>query len=289
MPRFVYSVIGLFFFSAACSAGGPEDGVYFWYTDGKAPRIKRNDGAEVILGHRLAQTFGKASFRSVKNDNSQFVLEMKGAGPVGQAQGAGGLLVVIDGIIAGVWGQSDRGADGRMDLSCTVYGEEAAKKVAQRLKIDLPLRKHPGHRFEIRWTPEKESYEVGEPITLKLQIRNTGKVPFSFMAGGQQRGARDNQFRFLAYRSYGGGKAVPDTGDPVNFGGIGSVQTLAPGETFTRSVGIEKWFKLDDPDYYRITGMYELRLHDTEMGASGRSIWDDLAVGDCLVRVVAKK
>jgi hypothetical protein len=109
------------------------------------------------------------------------------------------------------------------------------------------------------------------------------------MAGGQQRGARDNQFRFLAYRSYGGGKAVPDTGDPVNFGGIGSVQTLAPGETFTRSVGIEKWFKFDEPDFYRITGMYELQLHDTEMGGFGRPIWDDLAVGDCLVRVVGKK
>jgi hypothetical protein len=264
-------------------AGGLEDGIYFW-TTGPGKTVKRNDGAEVVLGHRLGQPLGKASIRSVTNDNSKYVLELKGAGPVAKEPG-GYLAVVVDGVLLAVWGQSDREADGTMNLSCHIYGDEAAQKVAARLQVEPKKRKNPGHRFEVRWTPEKESFQAGEPVTLKLEIRNAGEVPFAFRVGGQQRGPRDNQFRFLAYRSYGGGKAVPDTGDPVNFGGISTFHTLKPGETFTRSVGLDKWFNLSEPDIYRITGIYQLELVDPEHGF-GEVLWNDLAIGDCFVRVI---
>ena len=38
------------------------------------------------------------------------------------------------------------------------------------------------------------------------------------------------QYRFLAYRAGGAGRAIHDVGDPTNFGGIGSYRTLKPGE-----------------------------------------------------------
>ena len=87
-----------------------------------------------------------------------------------------------------------------------------------------------------------------------------GTGPLSFFEGGKQRGPRDNQYRFLAYRSGGHGRAVPDTGDPTNFGGIGAVRTLKPGESFARTVTLDKWFTFTDSDTYRVTGLFELPL-----------------------------
>ena len=225
----------------------------------------------------------------MRNDNSVFELDFKNAGPLTAEANTSALAVVIDGICLGVWGHSDRRADSIMDLSCSLHGEASAQKVATHLKVKPQRRQHPGHRFLVRWSPEKESYTVGEPVTLKMEISNTGKEPFAFRAGGQQRGPRDNQFRFLAYRSSGTGKAVPDTGDPTNFGGIGSYQTLKPGESFTKSITLDKWFTFTDPDTYPTTGLFELDLYKTSpQQGFGAAIWDDLAVGDCLVRIVPK-
>lgn len=268
---------------STCWAGELKNGIYACNTAGAGERVKRNDGAEVILGQRLGHAFGTATIRSVKNDNSLFVVHLKGAGPL--ADEAGYLAVVVEGICLGVWGRSDRNADGTVDLSCSIRGEKMAQKVATYLKAPLQLRKNPGHRFDVRWSPDKESYQSGDAVALTMEIRNVGNKPFTFRVGGQQRGARDNQFRFLAYRSGGDGKAVPDTGDPSNSGGKASCQTLNPGEAFKKSVTLDRWLTLTDPDTYRITGLFELELHDPLLGVA---IWDDLAAGDSLVRIIPK-
>jgi hypothetical protein len=268
------------------AASAPEDGIY-WYATGPGKTVTRNDGAEIVLGQRLGQAFGTPTLASLRNDNSQFQLDLRRAGPVAVGPPGTYLALVIDGVILGVWSQSDREKDGTMNLACTIHGEKVAEQIATKLKAEFHKRSDPGHRFTVHWTPEKAAFEVGEPVKLKLEIRNTGTVPFAFRVGGQQRGPRDNQFRFVAYRASGFGKAVPDTGDPVNFGGISTIKTLQPKETFTATVSLDRWFAFADPDVYRVTGMYELQLHAPD-SAFGRPIWDDVVVGDCLVRVVVK-
>jgi RNA polymerase sigma factor (sigma-70 family) len=269
------------------AAGKPEDGIYIWVEDGPGRRVRRDDGAEVVLVQRLGGDFGKASLRSVANDNSQFQLDLKGAGPLA---GEGRLAVVLDGVCLGVFSQSDPHPDRTLDLACYVHGERVAERIAVRLKIEPGLRKHPGHRIVTRWTPEKESYGVGESVTLKLEIRNVGEAPLTFFVGGQQRGPRDNQYRFLARRGSGHGRAVHDVGDPTNFGGIGSYRMLKPGETFTAKIALDKWFSFVEPDVYRVTGLFQLQLYNAnDREGIGRPIWHDFAVGDCLVRVVAEE
>jgi hypothetical protein len=266
-----------------------EDGIYIWVADGPGRRVKRNDGAEVVLVRRLSGAFGKATLRSLANDNSRFRLELKNAGPLAGIEGGAPLAVVIAGVCQAAFGQSDLHPDGTLDLAIDFRGEKEAEKIAARLKVKPFLRKHPGHRYTVRWTAEKESYQVGEAVTLKMEIRNVGEAPFTFRVGGQQRGPRDNQFRFLAYRSSGHGRAVHDVGDPVNFGGISSNRTLKPGETFTAKVALDRWFSFLEPDNYRVTGLYELEMYDSnDQGSFARAIWNDLASGDCLVAVRAK-
>jgi hypothetical protein len=184
-----------------------------------------------------------------------------------------------------VAGHSDPHPDATMDFGVQVFGAEAAKAVEQRLKIAARRRSHPGHHLLTTWKPAKPSYRVGEPVTLQLQIKNVGDKPVTFRVGGQQRGPRDNQFRFLAYRSGGYGKAIPDSGDPTNFGGLAGWQDLKPGEVFSRDVDLSHWFKFTEPDSYRITGLYELELFAKPDASYGNRIWEDFAIGECTVYV----
>jgi hypothetical protein len=273
--------------AASVRAADPADGIYAAFDADTGRRIQRNDGAVIGLGQPLGTGFGTPTIRSLNNDNTLFVLEMKNAGPIAAGH-RGHLAVVIDGVCLGIWSQSEPHANSTIDLSAHIYGDEAVRKVAARLKVEPQRRKNPGHRFEVRWTPEKEAFRVGEPVRLTMEIRNTGNTPFAFMVGGQQRGARDNQYRFLAHRSYGSGKALEDTGDPTNFGGKAFIKVLQPGEKFTATVDITKWFTFTDPDIYRITGLFELELYAPGEGF-GRPIWDDLAAGDCRVKIVPKE
>lgn len=269
--------------SAPCLAGDLADGIYAQKTRGEGHAIKRNDGAEVILGKRLGQAFGKATIRSLANDNSRFVLELKNAGPFAHDPATPYIALVINGICLGVWGQSDPHFDGTSYLSSHIFGDEAAEKVARRLKTQPKRRTHPGHRFVASWSPEKESFRMGEVVKLKLEIRNVGDAPFTFRVGGQQRGLRDNQFRFLAYRTTHPGKAVPDSGDPQNHGGLMSYKTLEPGKSYVTSITLDKWFRFPEPEGYEITGLFEMNLLDRGFRDT---IWDDMAVGECAVRIV---
>src|SRR5262249_2269292 len=135
--------------------------------------------------------------------------------------------------------------------------------------------------------PDKKTYAPGAEMTLTMTIKNVGANTVSFHDGGRQRGPRDNQFGFIAMRSGGHGKAIPDTGDPTNFGGIGSYRTLKPGETFKKTVRLDKWFKFEDADNYLITCMYRLEFHDPN-DPMHRTLWQDFAVGECVVRVAEK-
>jgi len=249
--------------------------------------VKLSGGDWVALGKLRTSTWERAEVWSVANDNSRFEVRLLNVDhAVDRGEPATVVLVVAD-VGMPAQGQT-RHADGRLDMSFTVTGGDDVRKVAAVLKAGPVLRKHPGHRVVLRLTPDKESYRPGEAVTLTADLRNVGDRPVYFRNGGQQRGPRNNQFRFLAYRGYGQGKAVPDTGDPTNFGGLNSVLTLRPGESFSQAVQLDKWFTFAEPDTYRVTGLFELELHDSA-GPDGRVIWNDLAAGECLVKVAADK
>lgn len=274
------------------SAESLSDGIYaVHYEDqGKqGKKIRRTDGGEVILAERLTDRFGEAGMFSVSNDNTRFALDLKRAGPIPAKRTAPYFVAILDGYVMGIASHSDPHPDATMDFGVQVFGEEAAKAVEQRLKIEARRRSHPGHRLLTTWKPAKPSYRVGEPVTLQLQIKNVGDEPVSFRVGGQQRGPRDNQFRFLAYRAGGYGKAISDSGDPTNFGGISGWQDLKPGDVFSREVNLSHWFNFTEPDSYRITGLYELELFDLKPDAShGNTIWEDFGIGECVLYVEGK-
>jgi hypothetical protein len=249
--------------------------------------MARTDGGEIVLGERVTDRLGQGSVESVRNDNSQFRVSLPAVGPIPEGSDKRRLALVIGGVCAIVSSATDREADGKIRLDATIHGEVAAAKVAAELGAEPKMRKHPGHRLHVTFCPDKDSYPPGDPVTLVMTIKNVGDKPVSFMDGGMQRGPRNNQFMFLAYRSGGWGRAVPDTGDPMNMGGMGGFKTLAPGETFTKKADLAKWFQFDKPDVYRVTGIFRISLTDPDN--ISREVWDELATGECSVHVAGLK
>jgi hypothetical protein len=292
-------------------AGKPSeaipDGVYVLKFAGKGHDVRLTDGSRAVLGRRLTESIGtEASLRSVSNDNTALVFRVWQLGPLPPECRGEHLALVVDGVCLYLGGTTvtvgDRhmhirrlpkpSPDGMVDTWAHVHSIEAAGTLANRYGIKIQWRKHPGHRFEVRWVPIKTEFTVGEVVTLRLELRNTGKVPIRFTFGGQQRGKRNNQFRFLAYGAYGSGKAVPDIGNPTPFG-IGGMtmtsETILPRQMFTTEVNLDGWFRFTAPDTYRITGILELPMRDPRANDRfGPVIWDELVVGDCWVRIVRK-
>jgi hypothetical protein len=263
----------------------PADGIYDIHEKGDGPKIKRNDnGATVVLGEKLTGHFGRPAIISYANDNSVNGIILHGAGPLPVGERKALVAVVIAGHCFLISSWSPPEADNTYTLSATIHGEATARAIAKIAGIEPKFRKHPGHKFFVTFEPDKKSYEPKEPITLTMAIKNIGETTVTFHDGGMQRGPRDNQFGFIAMRMGGFGKAVPDTGDPTNFGGIGSHRTLKPGETFKKTVRLDNWFQFENADTYRITGMYRLFFHEPN-AQFHRAIWEDFAVGECTVRV----
>ncbi len=267
-----------------------DDGVYVLLSEGDGRKVVLTDGSEAVLGKRLSASVGVAvSLKSWTNHNTRFHLHLKGLGPLPEEVTRIQTAVVVDGVVLHLGRPEKLAADGTAEVGATVSSADAARTLAARYKVEPAVRKHPGHRFEVRWHPAKPQYEVGEPVKLTMEIKNTGTGPLRFTVGGQQRGPRDNQFRFVAQAGVAG-KGLPDVGDARNHGGISTSKTLRPGEVFAAEVDVTKWFAFTEPDTYRVTGVFEMPVIDpASADGFGPVVWDDLAVGDCAVMVVAKK
>ena len=202
--------------------------------------VRRSDtesGGAIRLQQHIGDQFGTPTLVSLSNDNELFRLVLEKAGPFGKR--VSHLAVYIDGFCA-FSNQQVIDEHGRSTLTFTVASMRHARKLANALSIEPQLRQHPGHRLVAKWTPRNKSYKPSSSILLTLELKNVGDTTVRFIAGGSQRGARDNQFAFFAQGMAGYGETISDTGDPKHVGGIGTLITLEPGESFTRNADISK-------------------------------------------------
>lgn len=145
----------------------------------------------------------------------------------------------------------------------------------------MPERRHPGHKMAVQFIPAKDSFSIDEPVMVTLKIQSIGDVPFKFMRGGRQRGARDNQFAFSAEQN---GRVLPDVGDPVNWGGLGTYVNLDPGADVEIPVELTKWFKFTEPGVVLLRGSYSMDFADPE-STDYFKIWEDFACAEFSIRI----
>lgn len=272
--------LGVFTLAGARVSGEPlADGFYSIVDEGEGVQVARSYGGNIWLGENLSGEFGEVSIWSIANDNSRWRVWLQ---RVPKFDTIGRVAFYCDGVCEVVSSHSDPDDTHTMELIVDVYGQKLGEQLATRLDTELRERLHPGHQITCRWKPVERTYALGETVILQLEIENAGDAPLRFIEGGQQRGARDNQFRFLCRATSGYGDSVPDTGDPQNFGGKGGYREIKPGEVFQKEVDISKWFRFEKSGTYRITGLYEIQIYDEQFD---NVLWDDFAVGQCLVTI----
>ena len=214
---------------------------------------------------------------SRENDNSRFQLTLDRNEPFPHSYGKMGLLIGSQTIRFSSGGYH---SPTNHTVGAAIHGQKLAQSIGRHFRIIPAARIHPGHRLVVRFKAADSTFNRSGPVIAELTIRNTGTRDFTFLQGGRQRGPRDNQFAFSCQH---GDKMLPDTGNPMNFGGPGSYTTIAPGKTHTIKVDLTKWFKFPKPDTYFLRGSYYLEIIDPKEGS--RTIWEDFVADEFSVTI----
>lgn len=262
-----------------------QDGVYLPVEDG-AVTLTLWDGQHVHAKWLKQLPHRNARLRSVDNDNEVYQLDIELPFSEGDSRHR---YLVADGVAVSVT-YSDK-VDQRNDkdlwhhwynqIRVDAGQDDALLALAAGLKATQIDREDPGHVLRAVWQPTAKSFHIGESVVLRMTLTNTGEQPVNFYDGGMQRGPRNNQFDFIC--RHNSGVALPDVGNPLNFGGISQKVSLQHNESLTKDVDITNWFQFEEQGTYRVTGLFRLELQPAE--DEWRVLWDDIAVGECKVQI----
>ena len=234
------------------------------------------------LSHRTAK------LRSVNNDNTVYQLDIEF--PFSE-EGERNRYLVTRGVAVSVTFSSKVDQNNDTDVWHHWYNQlqidstqaDAMRALVAGLKATQIDRTHPGHVLRTHWKPTARVFRIGEPVVLQMTLTNAGQQPVSFYDGGMQRGPRNNQFDFIC-RAGDRGPALPDVGDPMNFGGKARKITLQPEESLTKEIDITKWFEFKDKGTFQVTGLFHLELQPVDSD-TWRVLWEDIAVGQCQINI----
>jgi hypothetical protein len=215
---------------------------------------------------------------SQKNENDRFYLAV--TIPYDASLGPSSYLLLVD----GTWYRQVASGSSKKETSSlgfNVAGEGKAKQVADYFGTSLRYRRHPGHHLQVSFITAKQEFETGEEVIVTLKITNVGPNAVSFMKGGRNRAARDNQYIFSArYR----GIQVEDVGSSYHLGGLASRRLLRPGGVFEDQVKLNKWFSFKEAGMYEVHGSYYLDFQNPE-DDSWKTIWEDYVSADFIVTI----
>lgn len=277
MKRFVTTLL-LFVSTSVLGADQPDDGIYLRAQGKPAPWINSQDGQKLFLGIKQTLKIKKSELFSQNNTNTRFYLSV--TIPYDESIGPSTYILIVAGT---AYRQSGSGASQKKTSTLSFYlsGEENAKQVSEYMKTPLVYRRHPRHNLRVSFTPTEQEFGVGDEVTATLRITNVGTNSVSFMKGGRNRAARDNQYVFSArYR----GKQVEDIGTSYHFGGIAVRHVLKSAEVFEDKISLSKWFSFDKAGMYEVHGSYYLNFNDPD-AESWRTIWEDYVSADFIVRI----
>jgi hypothetical protein len=259
----------------------PAPGLYVVDPGNRGPMVALADGSRVSVGRPWPGAVREASLVSRDNANRAFDLRLSVPYLAGEERPAGQVLVLPGGAHLTQGG----GASGTeiSYLQFRLPAGPAIGEAADLYGVKAHVRRHPGHRLRVEFVVPDAPFEAGGPMEVELRIENVGTETVAFVRGGQQRGARDGQFSFVA-RGGPGSKAAPDVGDANNFGGIAGLVHLAPGETHAQKIDLAKWFRLEAGTWF-LLGTYELEFHEPTKERWGPPLWADYATAPFMVVV----
>lgn len=244
--------------------GVPEDGVYVAVQNGGVAVNTLNAG-ELRLGERVNLEMHAVRIDSLSNENSSFFLDLSLREFIGSAAlCAGGFCLSLQHML-----QFD--------------SQPAAEAFAKYLHIPLNLRVRPEYVLATRFVPAKASFTGEEPVTVNLEIENTGTAPAVFEVDGRHLGLRNNRFSFTAIGP--SGDTLPVIKDQSGYFGLmqSGPETVSPGETFRKTVDdLRTWFDFSQPGIYKLNGKYSLNYTPPTWGTP---VWEDSARAEFTVTI----
>ncbi len=124
-------------------------------------------------------------------------------------------------------------------------------------RAEETARLHEG--VSITYTPDRKSYFLGEPISVRMVLKNEGEDALPFEEGGDYRGAnRHLRYVFTATAGDGTEAVDPKPGQPC-FGGIGRADPrLAKGETYEMDLPLLAYLRFPKPGLYQVECFQDL-------------------------------
>jgi len=125
--------------------------------------------------------------------------------------------------------------------------------IARGLRPYLKDYAAPATTLRAGFVPFKAQLVRGEPLELTFTVENLGPEEFQFLFGCDSRGkGRHDRFKIAVRDAVG--KLLPDPREKFgNFGGLGSVQTLKPGQTFTDTIDLTHFRAIDGAGVYDVS------------------------------------
>lgn len=225
-------------------------------------------GSTIYRAKRVGLDGFVKSCRVESQDNFNSVYEIRLKTEPTPAEGFHGLILRGRGYT--LVSQSYGSSDGKLSEVTFQVDTETAAQVAGAFGVALLKREHPGYMLRTRFVVEGDG--------VRLEMTNVGKKPVTFMDGGMNRGARNNQFSFVGYRD---ADTLPDIGSATHFGGLSVYVTLEPGETFRKEVDLSKWFDLSGKHFFQFLGTYFLEFHASQR--DHRILWTDHVAAEFVI------
>ena len=118
---------------------------------------------------------------------------------------------------------------------------------------------------------EKPDLKVGDEIPIVFVIKNEGITDYKYMDRSYDRSGRMHEYELSAVDEQGNGIPDPRAKPELRIGGgLAGEGRLAPGESYAKTIALNRWALLTEPGVYGITGTY--RLGGNRPGIASRPI-----------------
>ena len=274
------------------------DGLYRLSSDSSAPEVRTEpetwtDGpATIRVGEKADINILQAYVYSENNENTEFSVRLNTSDfSIDSAQGGPSLVLKVGSRWYSGSGWGGRTGGPYNSLTFKAHNQAVAETIANSLNVKCHTMANPGYKLFAQFLPLKEVYGTNEPVIVDFRIKNLDERTVIFQRGGQQRGARDNQYGFRAMLSNKTVllQGVPDVGNAMNFGGISVHVQIKPGESFENQVDLKKWFSFEQAGSYFIHGFYLMEFYQTLLNRDtftpATKLWSDYVSADFTIVV----
>lgn len=276
-------LVGVAYAGDPALPGGAQSGNGLYWLARQGPTLPQVEGGPLAIGAPYKPKVQSALLVSESNANDRYTLQLVCDYAASAASKRPVLVVNKTAFRYTASGGSEK--EGQQ-WAFRIVGRSHAQAVAKHFGAKVLDRRHPGFKFRVAMDPVG-TWRIGAAQEVELTIENVGSKPVMFAVGGMNRGARDNQFSFVA-RGGPGYKAIPDSGDGVHFGGPLVHKVLRPGDVHRQRVDIRDWFKLVG-GMYEFIGTYHMEFHDPDDADRVYPIWECPVAAAFVAQVAAAK